>query len=203
MKGRRIRKAVLGRGKWADAAPHPARKKASHVIEVNEKTSWSLRRSQSFQLVLGVALKKAPCCARRCAVIAQTSLPMDSVSTRLSYRTSCCCIVAAALLLLMLLLLCGRKTSTPLLKARRIRKAKAAKSRINQRKAAKAKTPPAEEELGMQRMRKAKSRKDQKPRSREAKKKKPNSQEAKKPRSQKAKKLRSQEAKKPKAKNKS
>ena len=59
-----------------------------------------------------------------------------------------------------------------------------------------------QEELGMQRMRKAKkpptpakSRKAQKPRSREAK--KPKSQEAKKPRSQEAKKPRSQEAKKP------
>ena len=49
--------------------------------------------------------------------------------------------------------------------------------------AAKAKTPPAEAELGMQRMRKAKAKK---PRSQEAK--KPNSQEAKKPRSQEAKK---------------
>ena len=79
------------------------------------------------------------------------------------------------------------------------------------------KTPPAEEELGMQRMRKAekprspeaekpRSRKAKKPRSPEAEKprsqeaKKPKSQEAKKPSSQEAKKPRSQEAKKPKAK---
>ena len=97
-----------------------------------------------------------------------------------------------------------------------MQKAKAAKSRIIQRKAAKAKMPPAEEELGMQRMQKAKakkpkiaqklrSQKAKKPRSRKAKKpksqkaKKPKSQEAKKPRSQeaKAKKPKSQEAKKP------
>ena len=57
-----------------------------------------------------------------------------------------------------------------------MQKAKAAKSRINQRKAAKDKMPPAKEELGMQRMRKAKAKK---PKSPEAE--KPKSQEAKKP----------------------
>ena len=107
---------MLGRGKWAGAAPPPARKTTSHVIKVNEKTSWSLRRSQSFLLVRDVALKNVPCCARRCAVIAHTSLPTNSVSTLLPYHTSCCCI-AAALLLLMLLLLCGKKTSTTRAKA--------------------------------------------------------------------------------------
>ena len=80
-----------------------------------------------------------------------------------------------------------------------MQKAKAAKSRINQLKAAKAKMPPVEEELGMQRMLKAKAKKPkspaEKPRSQEAK--KPRSQEAKKPKSQEAKKPRSQEAKKP------
>ena len=44
-------------------------------------------------------------------------------------------------------------------KSKRMRKAKASKSRIHQRKAAEAKTPPAEEELGMERMRKAKAKK--------------------------------------------
>ena len=51
------------------------------------------------------------------------------------------------------------KTPGEELGKQRMRKAKAAKSRINQRKAAKAKTPPAEEELGLQRMRKAKAEK--------------------------------------------
>ena len=71
-----------------------------------------------------------------------------------------------------------------------------AKSRINQRKAAKAKMPPAGEELGMQRMRKVKAKTPPKAAKTN---KKPKSQEAAKPKSQ-SKKPKSQEAKKPKAK---
>ena len=77
-------------------------------------------------------------------------------------------------------------------------KAEDAKSRQKPHK------PPAEEELGMQRMRKAKAKKppkaaqtNKKPKSPEAE--KPKSQEAKKPRSRKAKKPKCKEAKKPKS----